>query len=82
MASEEYFEALQDMQDAVGDLLDLTEDAEKSLDGDFFVQNAELIQRAAEGDADAIDALRDASLEPIILNMELNGFAEIENEEL
>ena len=81
-SSEEYFDALNNMRDAMGDLLDLTEDAEKSLNGEFFAENAELIAQAAEGDAEAIDLLRDKSLEPIVLGIELDTDAVINNDEL
>lgn len=75
--SEEYFDALRDIRDAIGDVLDLSEDTEKYLDGDFFVNNADLIKKAAEGSADAIDKLRTAStnaiVAKIVLENELSG---------
>lgn len=67
--SEEYFEALTDMRDAFGDLLDLTKEQEKYLDGEFFAENADLIKRAAEGDAEAIDSLRRAAAEEILIKI-------------
>ncbi len=67
--SEEYFEALTDMRDAFGDLLDLTKEQEKYLDGEFFAENADLIKRAAEGDAEAIDSLRMAATEEILVKI-------------
>ena len=67
--SEEYFDALQGLRDAIGDLFDLSEDTEKFLDGDFFKDNAELIKQAAEGSADAIDKLRNATTDAILVKI-------------
>lgn len=58
------------MQDAMGDLFDLSESSEKYLDGDFFINNAELIKKAAEGDAEAIDNLRAAAAQDIVINIQ------------
>ena len=80
--SEEYFDSLTQLQDATGDLLDLTEDAEKSLNGKFFEENADLIKKASEGNADAIDQLREKALEPIVLGLELDTSSIIDNNEL
>lgn len=75
--SEEYYDALHDMRDAMGDLLDLSDDVAKYLDGDFFTNNADLIKQAAEGSADAIDKLRDAAADSIILSIAIeNGLDE------
>jgi len=75
--SEEYFDALKGIRDAIGDVLDLSEDTEKYLDGDFFVKNADLIEKAANGSAEAIDKLRvattDAIVAKIIVDNELSG---------
>lgn len=67
--SEEYFDALQGLRDAIGDLFDLSEDTEKFLDGEFFKANAELIKQAAEGSADAIDKLRNATADAILVKI-------------
>lgn len=67
--SEEYFDALQGLRDAIGDLFDLSEDTEKFLDGEFFKDNAELIKQAAEGSADAIDKLRNATADAILVKI-------------
>lgn len=76
-ASEEYCDALDGMKNAMSDILDISEDF---LSDDFILQNMEDIKLAAEGDADAIDRLRQAALEDIVLNFELNG--DLTNEEL
>ena len=74
--SYEFYDALTDMQDAMGDLFDLSESSEKYLDGDFFINNAELIKKAAEGDAEAIDNLRAAAAQDIVINIQKeNGIA-------
>lgn len=55
--SEEYYEALTNMQDALADILD----TDKKFVSDTFVQeHLEDIQKAAEGDAEAIDRLHKA----------------------
>lgn len=62
--SEEYAEALQGTKEAVSDLLDVSEDF---IDSDFISkpENLELIGKAAEGDAEAIDELGRALAEDI-----------------
>ena len=79
--SEEYWEALVNTQNALVDLLDTTEDVKKFFDDDFIKENAEDIEKAADGDADAIDRLKNAALEKIVLNIELND-SQLTNEEL
>lgn len=76
-ASEEYCDALDGMKNAMSDILDISEDF---LSDDFIVNNMDDIKLAAEGDAEAIDRLRQAALEDIVLNLELNG--DLSNEEL
>ena len=68
-------------QNALVDLLDTTEDVKKFFDDDFIEKNAEDIAKAADGDADAIDRLKNAALEKIVLNIELND-SQLTNEEL
>lgn len=74
-SSEEYCEALNDMKDAVADLLDVEEDA---IDTDFItnVKNLELIEEAAKGNAKAIDQLRDAYADRILLNITTDNLLE------
>ena len=91
--SEEYFDAMQDTRKAMSDLLNISEDF---ISSDFInnlantTEGMELMQRAAEGDGDAIDALRQQALEDIILHLNLddtgltneeflNKFNEIQN---
>lgn len=76
-SSEEYCEALDGMKNAMSDILDISEDF---LSDDFLLENMDDIKLAAEGDADAIDRLRQAALEDIVLNLELNS--DLTNEEL
>ena len=69
--SEEYFEALRDLRNAASDLLDINEDF---LSKDFLTssENMKLFAKAAEGDAEAIDMLRQAALQDIVLHFELD----------
>ena len=76
-SSEEYCDALNDMRDAFGDLLDLSEEQEKYLDGDFFTKHSKLIKQAAEGDEKAIDSLRNALGKEIVAKIMVeNGLSE------
>jgi len=68
-ASEEYWKSLKDMRKAFSDLLNLEDEAEKFLSGEFFVKQSKDIQLAAEGDAEAIDRLRQAALDEIIIGI-------------
>ena len=82
--SQEYFKASQEVKDAMSDLLDISSDF---IDTDFVdnlandAESMELMKKAAEGDGDAIDALRQKALESIVLHMELED-SELTNEEL
>ncbi len=69
-SSQEYFEAMTNMKDAMSDVLNISEDF---LSDDFITENMEDIEKAANGDAEAIDRLRAAALEDIVMNFELNG---------
>jgi len=71
--SQEYFDALTDIRDAFGDLLDLSGDTEKYLDGDFFAKNADLIKQAAEGSEEAINNLRQAASEKVLLEIAIDN---------
>ena len=72
-SSEEYWKSLEDIRDAYGDLLDLTEDQEQYLDGEFFVENADLIKDAANGSAEAIDSLRQKTSEKILVEIGIDN---------
>ena len=71
--SEEYFDALEGLRDAFGDLLDLSDETEDMLDGEFFKKNADLIAQAAEGSAEAIDKLRNATADAILVKILLDN---------
>ena len=64
--SQEYAEALSGMKDALADILDINEDL---LSENFVVDNLPLIEKAAEGSAEAIDELTSKLDEEIILNI-------------
>ena len=76
--SEEYYDALEGTKEAMSDLLDISEEY---ISEDLILNNMNDIAKAAEGDADAIDRLRAAALEDIVLNMKLDDSA-ISNQEL
>lgn len=76
-SSQEYFEAMTNMKDAMSDVLNISEDF---LSDDFITENMEDIEKAANGDAEAIDRLRAAALEDIVMNFELNS--DMTNQEL
>ena len=70
----EYSEAMNDLQDIMGDVLNI--DASSLSDGFFeSAENLDLMSKAAEGDTDAIEALRIAAATDIVQNCEayLNG---------
>lgn len=70
--SEEYFDAMQSTRSAMSDLLDISEDFISADLVDSLANNAEnmeLMQRAAEGDGEAIDQLRQLALEDIVVNI-------------
>lgn len=69
-SSEEYCKALNDMKDAVSDLLDVEEDA---VDSEFIINNLPLIEKAAKGNAEAIDQLRDAYADKILLDISVEN---------
>ena len=77
--SQAYFDALSDMRTAIADLLDISEDHLS----DAFLTSAEsmeLMQKAAEGDKDAIELLRaslsDALFEQYALGVDWNQFSD------
>ena len=78
--SQEYSEALNNMQDALGDLLDV----EDELISDDFIQNHfEDIEKAANGDTEAIDRLHKALAQQIVIEAATNfGLAETEIDSL
>lgn len=76
--SEEYYDALEGTKEAMSDLLDISEEY---ISEDLILNNMNDIAKAAEGDANAIDRLRAAALEDIVLNMKLDDSA-ISNQEL
>ena len=77
--SEEYEEALDGMRDALSDVLDVSDDF---VSDDFIVKQLVDIEKAANGDAEAIDRLRQALAQDIIYNIAINkGFKEEEAEE-
>ena len=75
--SYEYAEAMMGMKDALADVLDVESDL---ISSDFVEEHLEEIEKAAQGDEDAIDSLRDAMDEEIITNITLGQADEfIEN---
>lgn len=71
--SEEYWKALRETQNALGDLLDVEKDVEKYFSDDWIEQHSKDIAEAAKGDANAIDRLRDAAADEIILRLSLEN---------
>lgn len=69
-SSEEYCEALSGMKNALSDVLGVSEEF---IDNDFIKENMEDIAKAAEGDAEAIDNLRAALAEDLILDLTVDG---------
>lgn len=70
--SKEYFDAMQSTRSAMSDLLDISEDFISADLVDSLANNAEnmeLMQRAAEGDGEAIDQLRQLALNDIIVKI-------------
>ena len=76
--SEEYHEALSGMQGAVADLLDTEEDY---VSDDFLQEHFEDIEKAADGDAEAIDRLKQALAEDIIMKVAMNNEVSTEDQE-
>lgn len=76
-AGEKYTSAIKDMTDDVKELLEVYDDDGNKLDLDFDIdpsfitENLEKIQRAAEGDTDAINELRIAAAQKIYADIEL-----------
>jgi hypothetical protein len=75
-SSEEYYEALTNMQDAVADLLD-TED--EYITDSFIQDHLGEIEEAANGDADAIDNLHKELAKDIVLNIAVNNSADFDD---
>ena len=65
-SSEEYSQAINGIRDALVDVLDVEED---SIDNDFITKNLSLIEKASKGNAEAIDQLRDAYADEILLKI-------------
>lgn len=65
-SSAEYSKAINGMRDALGDVLDVESDI---IDNDFIEEHLEEIEKAATGDADAIDALKEALAEDVLLEV-------------
>lgn len=68
-SSEEYSKALNGTRDALGDLLDVEDDAQKYFTNKFIQEHLKEIGKAAEGDAKAIDDLRSAFAQDVILQI-------------
>ena len=64
--SKEYYEALENMRDATSDLLDVNKDF---VSNKFIVDNLPDIEKAATGDVEAIERLRNALAKDIIANI-------------
>jgi uncharacterized phage infection (PIP) family protein YhgE len=71
-SSQEYAQAMKKMKKAMSDVLGVSEDF---LSDDFILENMENIQKAAEGDAEAIDALAIAAGKDILINIKLEDEA-------
>lgn len=67
-SSEEYYKAISGMRSAMAKLLDISEDYVSS---NFLTSNLEDIGKAAEGDAEAIDRLRQALSQDVVANLVL-----------
>ena len=65
-SSAEYSKAMSGMKDALSDVLDVESDI---IDNDFIEKHLEEIEKAATGDAEAIDALKEALAEDILLEV-------------
>ena len=65
-SSAEYSKAMKGMKGALSDVLDVEEDL---ISSDFVEEHLEKIEKAASGDAEAIDALKAALAEDILLNV-------------
>lgn len=65
-SSHEYAEAMTSMKDAMSDVLGTSEEF---IDDDFIIKHLDKIEKAAKGDAEAIDALKVALAEDILCNI-------------
>ena len=68
--SEEYIEAMNNMKDAMSDVLGVNEDF---ISDKFILDNLSLIEKAAEGSAEAIDDLAAALGQEIIYDITIDG---------
>ena len=75
-SSEEYNKAMSEMKDAMSDVLGVEEDF---LSDDFILKNLENIEKAAKGDAEAIDALAIAAGQQILIDISM-GNKSLEND--
>lgn len=66
-ASQEYYDAMVDIKDAMSDVLGVSEEF---LTDEFITKNLTDIGKAAEGDADAIDRLAAVASKDILLNVD------------
>lgn len=74
--SQEYAEAMNGVRDAMSDVLGISEEY---IDNDYIVENLEDIEKAAEGDAEAIDRLKAAMAENIICKITaVDNFSELD----
>lgn len=74
--SEEYYEAMNNIREALSDVLGVSSDV---IDGEFIADNLELIQKAAEGDEEAIASLKSSLAEDIICRvMAVDNFNELD----
>ena len=67
--SQEYAEAMTGIKDAMSKLLDINEDY---ISNNFITNNLEEIQKAAEGDAEAIDNLHRILAKDVVMNLQLD----------
>ena len=67
-SSQEYCDSMKNIKKAMSDVLGVSEEF---LSDDFIIENMENIQKAAEGDADAINALAVAAGKDILVNIKL-----------
>ena len=65
-SSDEYAKAMSGMKDAMSDVLGTSEEF---IDNDFIIDHLEDIEKAAKGDAEAIDRLKVALAEDILCNI-------------
>jgi hypothetical protein len=74
--SQEYAEAMNGVRDAMSDVLGISEEY---IDNDYIVENLEDIEKAANGDAEAIDRLKAAMAENIICKiMVVDNFSDLD----